>query len=128
MPARREAEYAYALRVNPPLGAAAAAGGVAGSRVLQGCRVVVTRAEPVLEDEGRDADCVQPLGDGPALVVCEVRVSAAGADDDRRARRLLLRRQVGRERRHVNRLSAQSARRTIRPEWKRLVRGRRARE
>src|SRR5829696_6178297 len=54
-------------------------------RVLQHRRVPVARPEPVLQDEGRHADGVEPLGDGPPLVVGEVLVAAAGADDDGRA-------------------------------------------
>src|ERR1041384_6553921 len=42
-----------------------------GRRLRQHRRMMIARPEPVLQDEGRHADGVEPLGDGPPLVVRE---------------------------------------------------------
>ena len=116
MAAGGEAEYAYARGVNAPLGRARAHGAQRPRRVLKHRRVVVARPYSVLEHEGRDAQSVEPLGDGPPLVIREVLVAAAGADDDGRAGRLILGRQVDRKFRLVGRPRALGARSALGPE------------
>ena len=114
--ARGETEDAYARRVNAPFRRARTHGAQCTRRVLEHGRVLVARPQTVLEHEGRDAQRVEPLGDGPPLIIGEVLVAAAGADDDGRARGLLLRRQVRRERRDVFRLVPDRARRAAGPQ------------
>src|SRR5260370_38284235 len=55
------------------------------SSVLHWRRGMITRAQPVFEDKGGNAERVEPLSDWPTLVICQMGVPASGTNNDRRA-------------------------------------------
>ena len=64
--------------------------------------MMIARAEPILENERRDPQPVEPLGDLlPFVLDGQHPVAAARADHHGRARRQLRARQPDRDRRHV---------------------------
>src|SRR5882724_6867327 len=95
MSARRESQDTDALRIESPLCRSGSHDTNCPRRVLQRRRVMITRTKPGLQNKCRNPDRVEPLGNWPTLVLCEMRVSTSGADDDGGTRRLLFRRQVG---------------------------------
>ena len=101
----------------PPLGGPSAHEADRPLRVLERRRVVVARAQAVLQHERGDADRVEPEGDLPALVVRrEAAVAAARAHDDGGAVRVLGERAVDGELRLVGRLGAHGARSALGPQ------------
>ena len=99
MPAGGEAHDADAVRLDVELGRARSHDADRAEHVLQHRRMVVARAQAVLQDERRDAARREPARHLMALVVHRERaVAAARADHDARAGGLGLRRQVDRER------------------------------
>ena len=101
MSSSRESQDAEAFRIDFPFGCPRTHGANGARGVLQGSRMVIARTQPVSQHESSNANGVEPFGDGTSLVIGQVLVSAAGANDDGRARRFFLRRQVRRQRRNV---------------------------
>jgi hypothetical protein len=86
-------------------------------RVAQLDRVMVSRAEPVPQHEGRDAARVQPLGDLFAFMIHgQVDVAAARANHHGGAARFLRGREVDGEGRLVGILAAERSGRTAGPQ------------
>ena len=89
MAAGGEADDADFLRINLPLGSVGADG---ANRLLgvEERHVRTSGWKTVFEDYAGDAVCVEPGGDAVAFALGhQAAVAAAGADDDRRAVRLL---------------------------------------
>ena len=115
----REAHDPDPVRRNSELGGAGADGSDGPLRILERGGMVVARAEPVLQHEGRHAEFVEPLAHLYALVTHrEVAVGAAGTHDDGgRGGRRDHDRQFG----AVQVLIAESARRSTRPQGLHLL-------
>ncbi len=129
MAAGGKAHDADAVRQHAVLGGFGAHGADGALRVAQFDGMMIARAEPVLEHKGRDADRVEPLRDLRAFIVQrQMRIPAAGADDDGGAGAAAFGHQAGRERGLIGVGGAERAGSAIRPEQLRLGRVARLRE
>ena len=84
MSSSRETQNADSLWIDTPFACSRAHETNRAGSVLHWRRVMITRAQPVFQDKGRNPERVEPLGDWSAFVICQVCVSAPGANNDRR--------------------------------------------
>ena len=119
MAAGGRADDADAFGVELPLVGAGAHRADCAGRVLQHDRMpIAVRAEPVLQDERRDAVFVEPNCVARALVRRECAVTAAGTNHHRGARGLARLREERRQRRDIVGALAQRAGRVAGPKRK----------
>src|SRR6266851_3833733 len=74
--------------------------------------MMIAWTKSILQHEGADAHRIKSFGNWTTFAIREVLVSSSWTNDDRRARCLLFRRQVRRQRRDVDWLRTDGARRT----------------
>ncbi len=81
---------------------------------------MIAWTKSILQHEGADAHRIKSFGNWTTFAIREVLVSSSWTNDDRRARCLLFRRQVRRQRRDVDWLRTEGARRTTGPksDWR----------
>src|SRR5712692_11268017 len=91
---RRETQDADSLRIETPFRRSRAYDANRPGSVLHRRGVMITRAQSILQDEGRNTESVEPLGNGLTFVICQVRVPTSRANDNRRAAPLVFRRQI----------------------------------
>jgi len=101
VPAGGETQDADAIRVNAPLLRVSTRHADRALDVVDHRRVMVFGPEAVLEDDAGRAAGIEPFRDGFALVVGQVPVPAAGADDDGGAVVLAVGRGIDGDRRDV---------------------------
>ncbi len=84
MSTSRETQDADSLWIETPFHGSRAHDTNRAGSVLHWRRVMITRAQPVFQDEGGNPERVEPLGDWSTFVICQVCVPASGANNDRR--------------------------------------------
>src|SRR6266581_8992800 len=110
-----ESEDADTLWINVPFSRPGSYSADRARRILQRRRMMITRSEPILEHERRNAQVVKPFRDRSPLVIGQVSVASTRTNDDRCTSRLFFRREIRRQRRDVVWFFANGARCAIGP-------------